>query len=112
MLLQLQKGKQTVAKQHDFFYVCAFSARRGYEVYKQVCAACHSVNYLHYRELVGHIMTADEAKAEAAEVSIKSRYGNCDTESRLSSDTNLPTFLSPIFPTFSSKILIFPTFLF
>lgn len=45
-----------------------FSIRRGYEVYKQVCAACHSVQYLAYRELVGVTHTEAEAKAEAAEV--------------------------------------------
>ena len=42
--------------------------RRGYQVYKQVCAACHSLNYMYYREMVGQLMTEDEAKAEAAEV--------------------------------------------
>jgi ubiquinol-cytochrome c reductase cytochrome c1 subunit len=41
--------------------------RRGYQVYKQVCAACHSMNYVCYRNLVGTIMTEDEAKAEALE---------------------------------------------
>ncbi|KAL4234962.1 iso-1-cytochrome c [Mactra antiquata] len=43
------------------------SLRRGYEVYKNVCSACHSLQYLHYRDLVGVIFTEDEAKAEAAE---------------------------------------------
>jgi ubiquinol-cytochrome c reductase cytochrome c1 subunit len=46
------------------------SARRGYQVYKQVCAACHSMNYMYYRNLVGTIMTEDEAKAEAEEVMV------------------------------------------
>lgn len=41
--------------------------RRGYQVYKQVCAACHSMNYMYYRNLVGAIMTEDEAKGEAEE---------------------------------------------
>ena len=45
-----------------------FSVRRGYQVYKQVCAACHSMNYMYYRNLVGAIMTEEEAKAEAEEV--------------------------------------------
>ena len=44
------------------------SIRRGYEVYKQVCAACHSMKYVHYRQLVGISHTEEEAKAEAAEV--------------------------------------------
>ena len=37
-------------------------------MYKQVCAACHSLNYLCYRNLVGEIMTEAEAKFEAKEV--------------------------------------------
>ncbi|XP_052815428.1 cytochrome c1, heme protein, mitochondrial-like isoform X2 [Mya arenaria] len=46
------------------------SLRRGYEVYKQVCAACHSLQYIRYRELVGVIFSKDEAKAEAAESTV------------------------------------------
>lgn len=46
------------------------SVRRGYQVYKQVCAACHSMNYMYYRNLVGTIMTEEEAKAEALEVMV------------------------------------------
>lgn len=43
------------------------SIRRGYQVYKQVCAACHSMRYLAYRNLVGVSHTEAEAKAEAEE---------------------------------------------
>lgn len=46
------------------------SIRRGYEVYKQVCAACHSLKYTYYRQLVGVSHTEDEAKAEAAEAMV------------------------------------------
>ncbi|VDN58056.1 unnamed protein product, partial [Dracunculus medinensis] len=46
------------------------SVRRGYEVYKQVCAACHSMKYIRYRHFVDKIMTEEEAKAEAAEAII------------------------------------------
>lgn len=46
------------------------SVRRGYEVYKQVCAACHSLQYVSYREMVDVFMTEDEAKAEAKEATI------------------------------------------
>jgi len=35
--------------------------RRGFQVYKQVCATCHSVERIHYRELVG--VTHSEAEA-------------------------------------------------
>ena len=52
------------------FALC--SVRRGYQVYKQVCAACHSMEYLYYRNLVGSIMEEDEAKKEAENVSFHS----------------------------------------
>merc|ERR1711959_384137 len=46
------------------------SIRRGHQVYQQVCAACHSVSLLHYRDLVGVAYTEEECKlmAEDAEV--------------------------------------------
>ncbi|VDK43667.1 unnamed protein product [Anisakis simplex] len=47
------------------------SVRRGYEVYKQVCAACHSMKFIHYRHFVDVFMTEEEAKAEAAEATIR-----------------------------------------
>lgn len=47
------------------------SIRRGYEVYKQVCAACHSMKYVSYRELVGVSHTEEEAKVEAAEIQVQ-----------------------------------------
>jgi len=43
------------------------SIRRGYQVYKQVCAACHSMRFLAYRNLVNVTHTEAEAKAEAEE---------------------------------------------
>lgn len=43
------------------------SIRRGHQVYQQVCAACHSVQSIHYRDLVGVAYTEEEAKAMAAE---------------------------------------------
>lgn len=47
------------------------SIRRGYQVYKQVCAACHSMRFLAYRNLVDVCYTEEEAKAEAAEVMVR-----------------------------------------
>jgi len=44
------------------------SIRRGYQVYKQVCAACHSMRFLAYRNLVDISHTEVEAKAEAEEI--------------------------------------------
>ncbi|KAM5157763.1 cytochrome c1, heme protein, mitochondrial [Mantella aurantiaca] len=46
------------------------SVRRGYQVYKQVCAACHSMDYLAFRNLVGVSHTEAEAKALAEEFEI------------------------------------------
>jgi cytochrome c1 len=37
----------------------------------QVCAACHSLEYIHYRDLVGVCYTEEEAKAMAAEVEVR-----------------------------------------
>jgi len=47
------------------------SVKRGYEVYKQVCAACHSVKDIHFRDLVGVIYTEEEAKTEALEFMVE-----------------------------------------
>lgn len=38
------------------------------QVYQQVCAACHSVNQLYFRNLVGVAYTEEEVKEMAAEV--------------------------------------------
>uniref|UniRef100_A0A3B5L5L9 Cytochrome c domain-containing protein n=1 Tax=Xiphophorus couchianus TaxID=32473 RepID=A0A3B5L5L9_9TELE len=46
------------------------SIRRGYQVYKQVCSACHSMEYMAFRNLVGVSHTEDEVKAIAEEVEV------------------------------------------
>ncbi|KAM8967882.1 cytochrome c1, heme protein, mitochondrial [Pelodytes ibericus] len=46
------------------------SVRRGYQVYKQVCSACHSLQYLAFRNLVGVTHTEEEAKTIAEEFEI------------------------------------------
>ena len=43
------------------------SLRQGFQVYREVCASCHSLNRIPYRSLVGTILTVDEAKAMAEE---------------------------------------------
>ena len=69
------------APQYPWNHAGLFSAydhaaiRRGHQVYSQVCAACHSVNQLHYRDLVGVAYTEEEAKEMAAEVG----YGSFPT---------------------------------
>ena len=48
--------------------------QRGYKVYKEVCAACHSMNLVAYRNLAdvgGPGFTMDQAKVLAAEIKVK-----------------------------------------
>uniref|UniRef100_A0A6I8NJK1 Cytochrome c1, heme protein, mitochondrial n=1 Tax=Ornithorhynchus anatinus TaxID=9258 RepID=A0A6I8NJK1_ORNAN len=47
------------------------SIRRGFQVYKQVCSSCHSMDYLAYRHLVGVCYTEAEAKALAEEAEVQ-----------------------------------------
>jgi len=47
------------------------SIRRGYQVYKQVCAACHSMRFLAFRNLVGVSHTEAEAKEIAEEAQVE-----------------------------------------
>lgn len=44
--------------------------RRGYEVYRNVCSTCHSMDLIHYRELVGVTHTEEQAKALAGSFEI------------------------------------------
>ncbi|CAG8657111.1 17556_t:CDS:2 [Acaulospora morrowiae] len=44
------------------------SIRRGFQVYKEVCSACHSLERIAWRHLVGVSHTVDEAKAMAEEI--------------------------------------------
>ena len=44
------------------------SIRRGYQVYREVCAACHSLDRIAWRNLVGVSHTVDEVKAMAEEI--------------------------------------------
>lgn len=55
------------------------SMRRGFQVYKEVCAACHSLERICYRHLVGITHTEEQAKVEAASVLIEDidDLGNC-----------------------------------
>lgn len=49
------------------------SIRRGHQVYQQVCAACHSLNLVAYRNLVGVAYTEDEVKLMAEEIEVRRR---------------------------------------
>lgn len=41
------------------------------QVYQQVCATCHSLELVHYRDLVGVCYTEEEAKDMAAEIEVQ-----------------------------------------
>jgi len=47
------------------------SVRRGFQVYKEVCSACHSLEALAFRNLVGNTHSFDEAKVIASTYDIK-----------------------------------------
>jgi len=46
------------------------SLRRGFEVYRQVCSTCHSMQYKSYRQLVGVTHTEEQAKAIARSIEV------------------------------------------
>jgi ubiquinol-cytochrome c reductase cytochrome c1 subunit len=46
------------------------SAQRGFQVYSEVCSVCHSLEYLHYRDLAGIGLSAEQIKAIAATVTV------------------------------------------
>eukprot|EP00605_Chrysophyceae_sp_TOSAG23-4_P002647 GSChrysophyteH1.ASY1.ANO1.2923.1 assembled CDS len=53
------------------------SVRRGFQVYRQVCASCHSIKEISFRNLVGN--THDEAGAKAVAESYEVEDGPNDT---------------------------------
>jgi ubiquinol-cytochrome c reductase cytochrome c1 subunit len=46
------------------------AAQRGFQVYSEVCSTCHSLQYLHYRDLAGIGLTEEQIKAVAAAVTV------------------------------------------
>jgi len=68
--LELHPAKLEWSHNGTFQALDHSSIRRGYEVYKQVCAACHSMRFIAYRNLVGVSHTEAEAKAEAEEIQV------------------------------------------
>ena len=53
-----------------FDIVTIYRIRRGHQVYKEVCAACHAMSLIAYRDLVGVAYTELEVKALAAEIEV------------------------------------------
>src|SRR5438270_10855270 len=41
--------------------------QRGFQVYKEICSACHAVKELYYRDLAALVFTDEEVKALAAQ---------------------------------------------
>lgn len=54
--------------------------KRGFQVYKEVCAACHSMRYLSYRNLTALGFSEDEVKAIAATVEVTDKEPNDEGE--------------------------------
>jgi ubiquinol-cytochrome c reductase cytochrome c1 subunit len=46
------------------------AAQRGFQIYKDVCSACHSLNMLYYRNLTELGLTEDQVKGIAAEIQV------------------------------------------
>jgi len=46
------------------------AAQRGFQVYSEVCANCHSMTQLHYRDLTGIGLSPEQVKAVAAAVTV------------------------------------------
>lgn len=49
----------------------AAAIRRGYEVYKNVCSSCHSLNRIAFRNLVGVAFTEEEVKEMAEDIEVE-----------------------------------------
>ena len=47
------------------------SAQRGLQVYREVCASCHSLRLIHFRQLKGIGYKGDQIKAMAAEIDVE-----------------------------------------
>ncbi|CAL5371682.1 unnamed protein product [Camellia sinensis] len=54
-----------ILSSYDHASIC-----RGHQVYQQVCASCHSMSLISYRDLVGVAYTEEETKAMAAEIEV------------------------------------------
>jgi len=53
--------------------------RRGFQVYRQVCSACHSIQWVAFRQLVGVTHTEEEMKAIAAEYDVTDDEPDAET---------------------------------
>ena len=70
------------------------SAQRGFQVYNEVCSACHSMKYMSYRNLAGIGLNAAQIKAIAASKTVP---GDLDDDGKPTTRPGLPSdhFVSP-----------------
>ncbi|MDE2333194.1 MAG: cytochrome c1 [Rhodospirillales bacterium] len=73
------------------------AAQRGYQVYKEVCSACHSMQYVHFRDLAGIGLSPAQIKALAASVDVPTikADGSAGTRPGLPSDAFPSPFPNP-----------------
>ena len=57
-------------------YFCCRSIRRGLQVYREVCAQCHSLNLVAFRTLDGVVYTEAEVKEFAKEYEVQDGPGD------------------------------------
>jgi ubiquinol-cytochrome c reductase cytochrome c1 subunit len=62
--------KQTWSFEGPFGTYDKASAQRGFQVYKEVCSACHSMKQVYYRNLAGIGLSPEQIKAVAASVTV------------------------------------------
>lgn len=58
----------TIVNIHRLIHSLSYSVRRGYQVYREVCSACHSLDRIAWRNLIDVSHSEDEVKAMAEEV--------------------------------------------
>lgn len=70
------------------------SAQRGWQVYNEVCSACHSLKYMNYRNLAGIGLTPEQIRAIAASKTVP---GDLDDSGNPTTRPGLPSdrFVSP-----------------
>jgi ubiquinol-cytochrome c reductase cytochrome c1 subunit len=70
------------------------AAQRGFQVYNEVCSACHSMKYMSYRNLAGIGLSPAEIKAIAASKTVP---GDLDDDGKPTTRPGLPSdqFVSP-----------------
>ncbi len=70
------------------------AAQRGFQVYNEICSACHSLKYMSYRNLAGIGLSAAQIKAIAASKTVP---GEVDADGKPTTRPGLPSdhFVSP-----------------